>query len=65
MSNIIPLRAGVVGCGAISDAYLTNAREAFSHRASGGMQTSRYIVDYDLIGEVTSVNVAVNRNLDI
>ncbi|MEQ2930710.1 hypothetical protein AAAX09_02495 [Bifidobacterium longum] len=29
MSNIIPLRAGVVGCGAISDAYLTNLAKRF------------------------------------
>ncbi|MBW3092593.1 Gfo/Idh/MocA family oxidoreductase [Bifidobacterium sp. 82T10] len=31
----------------------------------GGIQTSRYIVDHGLIGDVTSANVAVNRNLAI
>lgn len=31
----------------------------------GGIQTSRYILDHGLIGDVTSVDVSVNRNLNI
>ena len=32
---------------------------------TGGIQTSRYIVDHGLIGEIQSANVTVNRNLDV